>query len=206
VLERPQLLPSTLIDCCKIHGDMQSSRGCQKYLVHVPCVSLMCRDWRSYLTLARLESSLDVERSIYPSEPPVDIHVTISASWLIRVGWKKGNRLFVAVLVPRGVSNLAVCSAGRDIVEAYPRSLEFAVQRTPRVFVLRSRIGSGALGQQLSSVHIVSRYSWVLRLLRPRSRDGRELETFCNKLHGSSCQALGVPRVLSCPALKMAPM
>jgi hypothetical protein len=63
------------------------------------------------------------------------------------LGQKKGNQFSIAVLVERGVSNLAVCSAGCDIVEAYPRSLEFAVQRTPRVFVLRSRIGSGTLGQ-----------------------------------------------------------
>ena len=72
-----QLLSSNPLERFEIHGDMQSSHGCQKYLVHVPYVSLMCRDWRSYLSLARFDSSLDVERSILSSEPQVGINVTI---------------------------------------------------------------------------------------------------------------------------------
>jgi hypothetical protein len=52
VLELPQLNRSTLIDCFEIHGDMQSLRGCQRYHVHVLCISLVCRDWRSNMTLA----------------------------------------------------------------------------------------------------------------------------------------------------------
>ena len=110
VLEPPQLLPSTLIDCYKIHGDMQSSRGCQKYLVHVPCVSLMCRDWRSYSTLARLDSSSDVEHSIYPSEPQVDIHVTILPSWHQTSRLVERVLILIAALVVGSVSKSAFCT------------------------------------------------------------------------------------------------
>lgn len=145
MLELPQLLPSTLIDWFKIHGDMQSSRGCQKYLVHVPCVSLMCRDWRSYSTLARLDSSSDVEHSIYPSEPQVDIHVTILPSWHQTSRLVERVLILIAALVVGSVSKSAFCTLAATSSKLTPRASSLP-HNVPRVCLyLRSRIGSGAL-------------------------------------------------------------
>lgn len=109
--------------------------GCQKYLVHVLYVSLMCRDWRSCSTLARLVSSLDVELSIYPSEPQIDRYVTILSSWYQTSGLVERESILHRSARRGEPFKVGVLHAGRDLVEAYLRSLESTAQRTPRVFV-----------------------------------------------------------------------
>jgi hypothetical protein len=144
----PQLLRSTLTDCFEIHGDMQSYRGFQRCLVHVPCISLMCRDWTSDSTSPILRHlvvhSLDLS-------VPQKLHGLINSTHTHPIGEKyylnctrRHCNDCTSTIVSTGKFHSRRSFAGTAcIATAYGASS--LSRHTPRMLSLRFWVGSGVI-------------------------------------------------------------